>query len=157
LAALRSPCEALLQIPSTLLFRLAEISGSFSITDLHTASASAWLTELLGVEAGVELVAGVVALTDDVEVVLADAVLLVAGVLVEVELELELELLPQPASSAPVSSARSRSGNRVAIIGPPWDRKNAQGLRAASVAATLSESQSLIQCADATARAGILS
>jgi hypothetical protein len=82
---------------------------------LHAATACATPAALGALEDGVEVVAGVVEVAV-VEAVLALAalVVVVAGVLVEVE----FELLPQPASSAPASSA-SRSGNRVAIIGPP--------------------------------------
>ncbi len=114
---------ALLQIPSTLLFTLEESVGSLWTIDLHAATASATPAAELGtLEDGVEAVVDVVEVAL-VATVLALAVVVLAGVLVEVEFEL---LLPQPASSAPASSA-SRKENRVAIICPPMGSKNTQG------------------------------
>jgi hypothetical protein len=99
-----------------LLFTLAERVGSLCAIDLHTATASATFIELGEVGTGTEALVGVVVVAV-VDALLADVELLVTDALVAVELE---PLPPQPASSAPASNAR-RSGNRVAIIGPPWD------------------------------------
>jgi len=123
-AAARLPWAALLQMPSTLAFRLEESVGSLWMTDLHTATASATpaavvgmlvgmfvgtLGVLVGVEVLVEVLVGdvevvVVLVVPVLAVVLAGWVTLVTCAGVELLLDVEL-LLPQPARSAPPASA----------------------------------------------------
>jgi hypothetical protein len=65
---------------------------------------------------------------EGVDVVAAAALLEVVAV---VPLVAELLLLPQPAMSAPQTSAPASSGDRLAIIGPPYVEKAlARGLAA---------------------------
>jgi hypothetical protein len=117
-AAARLPWAALLQMPSTLAFRLEESVGSLWMTDLQTATASATPTVPVGmpdVLAGVEVVPVVVVVAGDVDVVVVGdvvvgvAVAAVAGdVVVGVEL-LDVELLlPQPAINTPASATTSQ-------------------------------------------------
>ena len=114
-APARLPLAALLQIPSTLLFRLAESVGDLWTTALHSATAAARSAALTGL-LGAVLVEDV----EGVDVVDAAAGLLEVVVVVAVEpLVVELLLLPQPATSAPQSSALASSEDRLAIIGPP--------------------------------------
>jgi hypothetical protein len=107
-----SPLAALLQIPSTFAFKLAESVGSLWMTDLHTATACATPAAVVGTLVGTlgvfvgEDVAG-----EDVDVaVVVDVVAVVAGwvtltTCAGVELDVELLLLPQPARSTPPTSA----------------------------------------------------
>ncbi|MGO9320284.1 MAG: hypothetical protein ACLQBY_05730 [Solirubrobacteraceae bacterium] len=80
---------------------------------MHSATAAARSAALTGLLGAV--------LVEDVEGV--DVVAAAAGLLeVEVAVEplvVELLLLPQPATSAPQSSALASSEDRLAIIGPP--------------------------------------
>ncbi len=112
-APARLPLAALLQIPSTLLLTLAESVVALWTTALHSATAAARSAALTGLLGAV--------LVEDVEGV--DVVAAAAGLLeVEVAVEplvVELLLLPQPATSAPQSSALASSEDRLAIIGPP--------------------------------------
>lgn len=113
-APARSPLAALLQIPSSLAFTLAESVVAFCTADLQVATACARVAALTA------LVALVVPVGD--VAVVAAAVELVAGLLAVVvveELVVEL-LLPQPAMSAPQRSGTMSSERRVVIIGPPW-------------------------------------
>jgi hypothetical protein len=123
LAAARAPATlplaALLQIPSTLLFKLAESVVALWATALHAATACAKSAALtpLGTVLGVEV--------DEVDVVEATAgalgadVELTTGVVAVEPLVVELLLLPQPATSAAQSSATASGKDRLAIIGPP--------------------------------------
>jgi hypothetical protein len=104
-----SPLAALLQIPSTFAFTLADSVGALWITDLH--SATYWDT---AAELGAALVP-----VADVEVD-AGAGLLVELVPVAVDpLVVELLLLPHPATSAPHSNAATNIGDLDRIIGAP--------------------------------------
>lgn len=108
-----SPLAALLQIPSTFAFKLAESVGSLSMTDLHTATACATPAAVVGMLVGT---LGVVA--GDVAVVVGWVTLTTcAGVellwLVVVEL-----LLPQPAINTP-ASATTNHMERCLIMCPP--------------------------------------
>src|SRR5665213_1690707 len=111
-APLRLPLAALLQIPSTLAFRLAESVGSRWITDLHSATASATPAEPLdGMVGDVDVVA-----------VLAGVELVVALLGADVELlwllVVEL-LLPHPAmNTAPTSATTSRLDDCLNICPP---------------------------------------
>ncbi len=112
-APARLPLAALLQIPSTLLFTLAESVGSRWTIDLHIATASATPAALA---APLEVVVG------DVGAVLGAAVevFTLAGVLVAAFELLVVELLlPHPATSTPQRSTATSQADRVRIIGPP--------------------------------------
>lgn len=123
-APARLPLAALLQMPSTLLLRLAESVVAFWAMALHSATAAATSAELMGL-------AGVV-LAVDVEGADVVAAVVVAPDAVDVEpLVVELLLLPQPATSTPQSSALASSEDRLPIIGPPCIEKTLACGRAA--------------------------
>lgn len=112
-AAARLPWAALLQMPSTLAFKLEESVGSLWMIDLHTATASATPAAVVGMLVGtlgvlVEVLVGgvdvVPVLAPVLAVVVAGWVTLITCAGVELLLDVEL-LLPQPARSAPPASA----------------------------------------------------
>jgi hypothetical protein len=128
-AAARLPWAALLQMPSTLAFRLEESVGSLWMTDLHTATASATPAAVvgtfvgtLGVLVGVEVLVEVLVGDVDVVPVLVVPVLAVAlaGWVTLVELLGVELLLPQPARSAPPASATTNQVVLCLIICPPF-------------------------------------
>jgi hypothetical protein len=124
-APARLPSAALLQIPSTLPFRLADSVGALLTTALHSATAAASSAALTG-PLGTVLALGVAGVDDDDDVAagVLDVVLAAAAGAVAVEpLVVELLLLPQPEISAAQSSAPANSGDRLAIIGPPCIEK----------------------------------
>jgi len=117
-AAARLPLAALLQMPSTLDFRLAERVGSLCSIALHSATACATPTGLVGTldVAGGDFGVGVVVGDVDVFAVAVGWVTLIACAVVEL-FDVEL-LLPQPAMSTPASATTSHV-DRCLIIGPP--------------------------------------
>ncbi len=119
-APARLPLAALLQMPSTLAFKLAESVGSRWITDLHTATACAKPTGLVGTP---DVVVGedvdVVPVVAGVELVVPPAALLGAGVELLWLLDVELLLLPQPAINTPPASATTSHLDSCLIICPP--------------------------------------
>jgi hypothetical protein len=134
-AAARLPWAALLQMPSTLAFRLEESVGSLWMIDLHAATASATPAAVVGMLVGmlgvlvavlvgdVDVVPVVVVVGGEVDVVPVLAVVLAGWVTVitcaGVEL-LDVELLlPQPARSAPLVSARTSNVECRLIMCPP--------------------------------------
>lgn len=135
-APARSPWAALLQMPSTLAFKLEESVGSLWMIDLHAATACATPAAVVGMLVGtlgvlVEVVVGdvdvvpvVVVVVGEVDVVPVLAVALagwVTPVWAGVEL-LDVELLlPQPARSAPPASARTSNVECRLIMCPPFD------------------------------------
>lgn len=132
-APARSPEAALLQIPSTLAFTLAESVGAPAMIDLQIAAYCATPAAVAGL---LGLVVG------DVELVtVGDGLLgaLVTGVLAAVaavEVVVVELLLPHPATSAAHSRAATASVGRVRIIDPPWSwRTPARGRRAAQTSA----------------------
>lgn len=129
-APARSPWAALLQMPSTLAFRLEESVGSLWMIDLHAATASATPAAVVGMLVGtlgvlvdvlvgdVDVVVVVVVVVGEVDVVPVLAVV-VAGWVTLVELLLDVEpLLPQPARSAPPASATTNQVVLCLIICP---------------------------------------
>lgn len=125
-----SPWAALLQIPSTLAFTLAESVGSLSMIDLQIATywatpamLAGLLAALLGVVVGDGVVVGGVEGFAVVTVMLCAGVEVAAGVLAAVELLVVELLLPHPEMSAPPSSAARSSGDRVPIIWSPLIEK----------------------------------
>jgi hypothetical protein len=114
-APARLPLAALLQIPSTLAFKLAESVGSLWIIDLHTATACATPAAVVGTLVGT---LGVFVGEDvDVVPVVAGWVTLITCVGVELLLDVEL-LLPQPAINTPASATTSQV-ERCLIMSPP--------------------------------------
>jgi len=126
-APARLPLAALLQIPSTLAFKLAESVGSLWIIDLHTATACATpaavvgtLVGTLGVFVGedVDVVPVVAVVVGDVDVVPVVAGWVTLITCAGVELLLDVELLPQPAINTPASATTSQV-ERCLIMSPP--------------------------------------
>jgi hypothetical protein len=123
-APARSPWAALLQIPSTFAFTLAESVGSLSMIDLQIATYWATPAMLAGpLAALLGVVAGDVDVFAVVTVVLGAGVEVAAGVLAAVELLVVELLLPHPEMSAPQSSPARSSGDRVPIIWSPLIEK----------------------------------
>jgi hypothetical protein len=119
-APARLPWAALLQMPSTLAFTVAESVGSFSTTALQIATYSATPALAAAPVAALGVVAGDVDVVAVVAGLRAADVEVVAGVLAAVELlVVELTLLPHPAASAPQSSTARNTGDRLPIIGAP--------------------------------------
>jgi hypothetical protein len=114
-APARLPLAALLQMPSTLAFKLAESVGSLWIIDLHTATACATPAAVVGTLVGT---LGVFVGEDvDVVPVVAGWVTLIACAGVELLLDVEL-LLPQPAINTPANATTSQV-ERCLIMSPP--------------------------------------
>jgi hypothetical protein len=153
-APARSPLAALLQIPSSLPFTVAESVVAFCTADLQAATAAANVAALVVPVVPTVLVEVVVADVAVLAFAVELLVVLVAGVLAAVVVELlvvEL-LLPHPARSAPHSSGTTSSERRVAIICPPsiWRAPHvAVGTDGASVTVPR-----LSACADAAVAKG---
>jgi hypothetical protein len=123
----RLPWAALLQIPSTLAFKLVESVGSLWMIDLHSATACATPAGLVGrpdvvVGEDVDVATGgdfdVAVVVGDFDVVAVEAGWVTLTARAGVEL-LDVELLdPQPAMNTPASATTSHV-ERCLIIGPP--------------------------------------
>jgi hypothetical protein len=109
-APARSPLAALSQIPSTLVFVLAESVGAALITALQDATAACTPTLLA---APLEVIAG------DVEVVPEAAGMGGAAVEMVWLLDVEVLLLPQPATNAPPTATTASHANSLRIIESP--------------------------------------
>lgn len=129
-APARSPWAALLQMPSTLAFRLEESVGSLWMIDLHAATACATPAAVVGMLVGtlgvlvavvvgdVDVVPVLVVVVGEVDVVPVLAVVLAGWATLVELLDVEL-LLPQPARSAPLVSARTSNVECRLIMCPP--------------------------------------
>ena len=127
-APARSPSAALLQMPSSLLFRLASRVGSCVMIDLQASSYSAAVAPGTVPAAGCVgvVLAGEVDDFGAVAGVVAAALEVFAGVVVVVELVVLELLLPHPAISAPQSSVTASFENRPAVTFSPFDLLSAQ-------------------------------
>ena len=142
-APARSPLAALLQIPSTFAFTLAESVGARWITLWHWATICCTARPLAPpaevVLAGVDAVPVAAEPVDGVLAVLAGVTgVLAAGVeLVWLE-DVVLLLLPQPASNAAPATATASHVDSFQFISHPNRRKNASQIAAGAVGAICS-------------------